>query len=208
MIRTLFVDAGGVLYNNINEETDFLARVAGRHGADPGELLTRVLKAAPAYEDGGTHVHEVFRDLLEAEAPLDTGWLDRAYLESVRAYDDNFRALREARRDHPHLTVVLTNNEAEHWDRLKDAAHGHFGLFDVLCSSWRLGRVKPAREFFTAALHHVRAVPAETLVVDDRTAVLEVAAGLGMRTLHVGTPDVLAGRLAPAVRGDAVPTAL
>ncbi|MEE1931233.1 HAD-IA family hydrolase [Streptomyces sp. TRM 70351] len=212
MIRALFVDAGGVLYNNINEETDFLDRVADRYGVDRAELARRVEASAPRYESGTRHVHQVLRSLVAdgagppAGTPEEARWLDRAYLDSVRAHRDNFRALRRLRQERPGLTTVLTNNEAEHWDRMKDAAYGHFALFDALYSSWRVGRVKPALSFFTEALRGCRVAAAETLLVDDRVTVLRVGAELGMHTLHVSTPEVLAERLGPAIRGDVLPS--
>ncbi|MFD0352336.1 HAD family hydrolase [Streptomyces sp. NPDC127110] len=212
MIRTLFVDAGGVLYNNVNEETDFLDRVAGRYGVDRGELARRVEASAPRYESGASHVHRVIARLVAggsgpaAGTPAEGRWMDRAYLDSVRPHPDSFRVLRELRERHPEVRLVLTNNEAEHWDRLKDEAYGHFALFDTLCSSWRTGRVKPAPSFFTEALQACRATAAETLLVDDRTTVLRVGTGLGMHTLHVSVPEVFADRLGAAVRGDALPS--
>ncbi|WP_405842088.1 HAD family hydrolase [Streptomyces platensis] len=205
MIRTLFVDAGGVLYNNLNEETDFLQHVADKYGMHRAEFTRSVQESAPLYESGAEHVHQVFQRLvadghgLPSGGRVDVQWLDRAYLDSVRAYEDNFRALRELREGRPDLTLVLTNNEAEHWDRLKDEAFGHFAMFDALCSSWRIRRVKPARSFFVEALRGCRATAAATLVIDDRRTVLRAASALGMPTLHVSTPDVLADRLRSAV---------
>jgi putative hydrolase of the HAD superfamily len=61
MIQTLFIDAGGVLFNNINEETEFLARVADHHAVDRADLAWRAMAAARVYESGRKHVHEVFR---------------------------------------------------------------------------------------------------------------------------------------------------
>ncbi|MGW7695132.1 HAD family hydrolase [Streptomyces asiaticus] len=213
MIRTLFVDAGGVLYNNINEETDFLARVADRYGLDREELARRATASARVYEAGRKHVHHVFQQLLGVRSrpdgrTLDTAWLDRTYMDSVRSYAGNFAALREIREERPDLTMVLTNNEGEHWDRLKDQRYGHFAMFDVLCSSWRIHRVKPARSFFAKALRRCRAVAEETLLVDDRGPVLRAGAALGLHTLHVSTPDVLAGRLRSLVHGHPKPTSV
>ncbi|MER6801700.1 MULTISPECIES: HAD family hydrolase [Streptomyces] len=210
VIRTLFVDAGGVLYNNINEETDFLAQVARRYGRDEAETTRHAMASARVYESGRKHVHQVFQQLVgglpwTGRGILDTRWLDRMYMARVRAYEDNFRVLREVREEQPDLTFVLTNNEAEHWDRLKDEAHGHFGMFDLLCSSWRIRRVKPAGAFFTEALRRARANAEETLLVDDRLPVLRAGAALGLQTLHVSTPDVLADRLGPLLRGRARP---
>ncbi|BAG22749.1 putative aminosugar-converting enzyme [Streptomyces griseus subsp. griseus NBRC 13350] len=211
VIRTLFVDAGGVLYNNINEETDFLDRVADRYGVDRAAFARSVQAAAPGYESGERHVHQVLAGLgangrrPPVLTPAEARWLDGAYLDSVRAYGESFRVLRELRAERPEMELVLTNNEAEQWDRLKDEAHGHFALFDTVCSSWRTGRVKPALSFFTEALRRCRATAAETLLIDDRVPVLRVGAGLGMLTLHVPAPEVLGDRLARTLRDYALP---
>ncbi|MEU9794635.1 HAD family hydrolase [Streptomyces sparsogenes] len=211
MIRTLFVDAGGVLFNNINEETEFLARVADRHAVDRADLAWRAMAAARVYESGRKHVHQVFHRLVgghswSGRGILDTWWLDHTYMDCVRAYHDNARVLRELREELPDLTLALTNNEAEHWDRLKDEVYGHLSMFDVLCSSWRVHRVKPARAFFEEALSRCRTTADETLLVDDRLPVLRAGAALGLRTLHISTPDVLADRLRSLVHGHAEPT--
>lgn len=148
MIRALFVDAGGVLFNNITEETGFVPEVARRYAVDEHRLLRGVESSAHLYESGRCHVHEVFRRLLsEAGTPraaeFDGGWLDRVYEDSVRHYERNFDELVEVARRHPKLSLVLTNNEAEHWDLLKNNRFTHFRLFTQLSRHGGWGRLSP-----------------------------------------------------------------
>ncbi|MEU5271610.1 HAD family hydrolase [Streptomyces hygroscopicus] len=211
MINALLVDAGGVLFNNVAEETSFVPAIARRYAVDERRLLAGLLASAHVYERGAGHVHEVLRALLdEAGSPrtdaFDGDWVDRLYADSVRCYDANVAELAEVRRAHPELTVVLANNEAEHWDHLKNARYGHYRLFGRLCSSWRVGQVKPSAEYFAATLDRCRTEPREALMVDDRAAVIAAARDLGMRTLHISSPAVLRARLRATVE-NLVPSA-
>ncbi|WP_018505387.1 HAD family hydrolase [Parafrankia discariae] len=204
MAQVLLVDAGGVLFNNINEETSFVARLAARHGADPGRLLQTIFSTAHQYESGARGAHTVMREALVDSGAwsvrsYDAQWVDRLYLDSLRCYRPNLQALAEVLRANPSLTAVLANNEAEHWDELKNAHFGHYQHFDRLCSSWRVGQVKPSQEYFAAVLERCETEPVQALMVDDRTAVVEVAQAMGMRTLHVRTPEVLCGSLRATV---------
>ncbi|MFI1104074.1 HAD-IA family hydrolase [Streptomyces melanogenes] len=211
MIRALLVDAGGVMFNNINEETSFVRDIARRYAVDESRLLGAVRSSAHAYESGACHAHDVLRGLLEeAGSPLadtfDGEWVDRLYAANLRCYSANVVELAEVARARPELTLVLANNEAEHWDHLKNQRHDHYRLFDHLCSSWRVGQVKPSAEYFAATLDRCGAEPREALMVDDRTAVIAAARDLGMHTLHVSSPEVLRTRLRATVE-DLVPSA-
>ncbi|MER7015008.1 HAD family hydrolase [Saccharopolyspora sp. NPDC000359] len=212
MISAVFVDAGGVLFNNVIEDSGFAAELARRHGLDCAELVARILRRAPDYESGRCHVHEVFREILQGGAApaaqeFDARWLDTTFLGSVRCHRASFTAVEQLRRVRPRLLVAMTNNEPEHWDRLKDGRFGHFGLFDRRFSSWQLGEVKPTASYFTELAGQCPVPPAETLLVDDRSTVLQVAADLGMRTLHVTDPAALGEQLRAAVLGTGAPVA-
>lgn len=204
MIHALLIDAGGVLFNNITEETSFVPKLARRYAVDAERLLRAVQTAAPGYERGDRGVHDVLRRLLaEAGSPragaYDPDGVDRLYADSVRCHDANVAELAAVARDHPELTLVLANNEAEHWDHLKNERHHHYGLFDHLCSSWRVGRVKPSAAYFAAVLERCGAAAHEALMVDDRAAVVAAARALGLRTLHVTSPPVLRADLRATV---------
>lgn len=206
MIHALLIDAGGVLFNNITEETSFVGDIARRYAVDEHRLIRAVQASAPLYESGVCHVHDVLRSLLEeAGSPLagafDEAWVDRLYADRVRSYDHNGAELAAVARDHPELALVLANNEAEHWDHIKNERHHHYGLFSHLCSSWRVGQVKPSAAYFAAALARCGVEPHQALMVDDRVSVVTAARDLGMHTLHISSPAVLRTRLRSTVEG-------
>ncbi|GAU67170.1 putative hydrolase [Streptomyces sp. NBRC 110611] len=196
MADTILMDAGGVLFNNVTEETDFLVRLADRHGADPHRLRSEIDARDAAYETGRAHVHDVLRDALAAagapaDVAVDARWLDDLYGDCLAVHPGAFTAIDAIRRHRPDVLLVLTNNEAAHWDRVKDDRYGHLGRFDVIASSWQVREVKPARAFFEAvALRCGRPLDGAVLL-DDNPEVLAEAGRQGLRTLHVESPSTL-----------------
>ncbi|MCK7624503.1 HAD family hydrolase [Streptomyces sp. RS10V-4] len=194
MADTILMDAGGVLFNNVTEETDFLDRLASHHGADTDRLRNEIDARDAAYETGRAHVHDVLREALAAagaDAAPDARWLDDLYGDCVAAHPGAFTAIDAIRRHRPDVQLVLTNNEAAHWDRVKDDRYGHLGRFDVVASSWRVGEVKPTREFFEAVARRCGRPLDNAVLLDDNPDVLAEAARQGLRTLHVDAPRTL-----------------
>lgn len=199
MIDVVFVDAGGVLFNNVTEETTFIARVAREYGAEPALLRAAVDDRDLEYEVDDRHVHAVLVDcLIAAGAPharLDPDWIDAQYLASVRANDVVFAFLRALREVSSRPRLALANNEAAHFDEIKDRRFGHFGLFDEICSSWRLRAVKPSEVFFARMLEVCHCTGQHAVLVDDNPHVVQAAAALGVVTVLVEDPDDLPARL-------------
>ncbi|MFD7101551.1 HAD family hydrolase [Streptomyces celluloflavus] len=196
MADTILMDAGGVLFNNVTEETDFLDRLAARHGADTQRLRGEIDARDAAYETGRAHVHDVLRDALAAAgAPagvaVDARWLDDLYRDCLAVHPGAFTAIDGIRRHRPDILLVLTNNEAAHWDRVKDDRYGHLGRFDVVASSWQVGEVKPTGEFFEAVARRCGRPLDDAVLLDDNPDVLAEARHHGLRTLHVESPATL-----------------
>ena len=82
------------------------------------------------------------------------------------------RLRREAR------VVVGTNTVDTHY-RAHDR-EGHYGLFDAVYASCRMGLAKPDPQFFRHILQREERRPEESVFVDDRQENVEAAAGLGM----------------------------
>lgn len=194
MTRAVLIDAGGVLFNNISEDSPFLARLAQRHGVGADELFQAIEAADHRFETDERHVHDVLAECLRSlgnSTLLDRDALDQLYISCVRAAPVAFGAVRELRARHPELVLALANNEAKHWDDLKHARFGHFDLFDVLASSWRMGAVKPSTTFLSRAGAACGCRLEDVTLVDDNLEVIEAARQAGVRALHVATPDEL-----------------
>ncbi|WP_094730823.1 MULTISPECIES: HAD family hydrolase [unclassified Rhodococcus (in: high G+C Gram-positive bacteria)] len=194
MIDTVLVDAGGVLFNNINEETDFLDRIAHRYGANPDGLASHVRLFQRDYESDDRHVHDVLSEGLRNSGSqfndnIDWTWVDELYLASVVPQRAVFEAILRCRSENSDIKFALVNNEAAHWDRLKNQTFRHFDLFDFACSSWLLGLVKPDLNYFDRVLSMCEADAKQCLLVDDRRDVVAAAARLGIRTFRVDSPS-------------------
>lgn len=199
MIRALLVDAGGVLFNNVTEETDFVRSLASHHGADPSLLRREIDRQDYDYEVDARHVYDVLSDCLAkagAKASIiDRTWTDRLYLSCVWEHRIVFDCLRRLHDSNPGLILVLANNEASHFDRLKDGRFGHFGFFEVIGSSWRLEAVKPSSEYFSRLLDACACEPHEALLVDDNPEVIAAATSIGILTMYVTNPTAIPGDL-------------
>lgn len=180
------MDAGGVLYNNPIEDSVFLDEVAAHAGVSRASLARCYDERDGEFETGALSVHGVLQGILRelrapAELTANVAWIDRLYLGNVVAHLEAFQLVRELRAA-GHV-VALCNNEAQHWDELKDREFGHFGLFDHLLSSWVVGHVKPGRAYFDAVRARCGAEGVACLLVDDNPEVLAAARQLGVQAL-------------------------
>lgn len=200
--KALLVDAGGVLYTNVSEESEFFSGLANQCRADEARLRDYMETHDAEYETGNRHVHDVIFDALAASnaSSMPTpDWLDQFYLSCAERYVVAFDALRQLRADRPGILLVLANNEAEHWDRLKDGRHGHLALFDVIGSSWHVGSVKPSAAYFERVLAACGCAVDEVLFVDDNPAVVDAARRIGVRSILLLKPGELGSVLTHVV---------
>jgi beta-phosphoglucomutase len=68
---------------------------------------------------------------------------------------------------------------------------GISGLLDVIVDGYDIANSKPDPEPFLLAAKRLALLPADCLVVEDAVAGIVAASGAGMRSLGVGTPDML-----------------
>ena len=83
---------------------------------------------------------------------------------------------------HHRYSVVILSNVGE----LREAVDRKLGLyehFDSVLLSYALKMRKPNKNIFRYALRHVKAMPEETVFIDDRERNLKVARKLGMKVI-------------------------
>ena len=179
----LLVDAGGVLFNNVIEDSTFIGDLAAYFDVSRHEMLTAYAAADRAFETNARDVHEVIGEAVRALAgrapgPGDFAQIDGLYAAAVVANAPLFDVLRSARRRG--LTLVLANNEAERWDRIKQGRFGHLDLFDHCASSWKIGACKPTAEYFDRLEDLLRRPRAAWHLLDDNPAVVAQARAFGV----------------------------
>ncbi|ONK15806.1 HAD-IA family hydrolase [Streptomyces sp. MP131-18] len=198
MTRLVLLDAGGVLFNNISEDSPFFALLARRFAVDEQALRHHYESQDHAFEIGTiTGVEAVIGALAllgVADGHAHTAEIRGLYADSVRPNAPLLDFLRQRRaRGRPdgcHLT--LANNEAQDWDLLKHRATRHLSLCDSLSSSWLLGLAKPDPAYFRAVPELLRFAPSRSLLVDDNPLCLAAAAGTGMATVrYSGTRELI-----------------
>lgn len=202
MIRTLFLDAGGVIvYPNWQRVADTLMRHGVRADAD---ALRSAEPHAKRIIDEGTHVGRttdaqrawVYMDLVFERAGVARGAGTDAAIKEIAAYhaqenlwehvpDDVVPALQRLRAMVPKMVVVSNANGALHraFDRLDLSRH-----FDVICDSFVEGVEKPDPRYFQIALERSGSEAQTTLHVGDLYYVDVVGArGAGLSAILLDT---------------------
>ena len=188
--RVLCVDAGGVLFNNVTEDSPFLAQLAGHCGIEVTALRDGLDNCDGYYETGAQDVADVIGGIVKqaggAFIPPRSVILT-AYQQCVVPKLPALADLTMLRREYPQLRLILANNEARAFDEVKNESYGHLALFDVICSSWRLGAVKPTDEYFDAMYAAIGTTPVEIGFIDDNLSVLNAVAARGMHPISAST---------------------
>lgn len=176
-MRTVLLDMGGVLVE-LGGEQPFLEMIGGNVSAE--EMWRRWL-ASPsvrAHETGRLEsrafAEEAVREFGLAVGPAEflehfTSWLNGPF-EGAHALLDEL-----AER---HRTAILTNISAVHWPIAES-----YGLFDKVghvVASYRVGAIKPDRDFFEIALARLGAEAADAVFFDDNRVNVDGALACGI----------------------------
>lgn len=199
----VWLDAGGVLFANVIEETPFLAALAARWGVDPDELAHNYTAAQPLLEVGRLGLDELWRDaggpLADAIEeyrrclrPSAAAWQLAAWVRSLG------------------LPLVLANNEVREWDEVRERDFPSRPPFDHKLTSSAFGAAKPDGRFYAACLELAGSRPERTLYFDDDPDCVAGARALGIAAyLWVDAEEarlrVLAGPMVAGRNPDARP---
>ena len=191
-MRTVLLDMGGVLVE-LGGERPFLEMIGGDVSAE--EMWRRWLgsPSVRAHETGrmetSVFAQEAVREFGLTVGPMEflehfTGWLNGPF-EGAHALLEELSAR--------HRTAILTNISAVHWP----IAEG-YGLFDRVghvVASYRVGAIKPDRDFFEIALARVGATAADAVFFDDNIVNVEGARACGIEAHLVRGLDETRARL-------------
>ncbi len=182
----IMVDAGGVIFNNVMEDTDFFEAVATMFEIPTDEVRSGYQSREAELETGEADpVDGLLGVAMQRQCPsgvLLRGEVERAYIDRV-AVNEDVLGLLGSRRWREDVVLGVANNEGETWDILKNERYQHFSRFDHVLSSWRLHAVKPSSRYFDAAFGATGIDPADALLIDDSRCVVQGAEAVGVRTV-------------------------
>ncbi len=182
-ITTLFLDLGGVLLTN-GWDRHARRRAAEAFSLDYDEFNERHTLTFDSYE--------------QAELTLDQ-YLDRVIFYEPRAFSrDDFKGFMYAQSGpYPDMIDLVCRLKERHGLKLAAVTNeGHeltlyriqtFGLrdfIDFFIASCFIHVRKPGTRMYQMALDIAQVAPAQALYIEDRALFVEVARGLGIRSLH------------------------
>jgi putative hydrolase of the HAD superfamily len=191
-MRVVLLDMGGVLVE-LAGERPFLEMIGGEIAAD--EMWRRWLAspAVRAHETGRmdtpAFAEEAVREFGLAVTPAEflehfRSWLAGPYAGAHELLDEI--ATR-------HRTAILTNISAVHWPIAE--SYGLFDRVERVFASYRMGAIKPDRDYFEMALAELGATPAEAVFFDDNVVNVEGARACGLEAHVVRGVDETRSRL-------------
>jgi putative hydrolase of the HAD superfamily len=191
-MRLVLLDMGGVLVELVGERP-FLEMMGGGMGAE--EMWRRWLHspAVRAHETGrlGTaaFAEEAVREFglpVTPEEFLDhfRGWLAGPFAGAHELLEE--LAAR-------HRTAILTNISAVHWPIAE--SYGIFDKVERVFASYRMGAIKPDRDFFEMALAGLGAATSDAVFFDDNAVNVEGARAAGLEAYVVRGVEETRARL-------------
>jgi putative hydrolase of the HAD superfamily len=176
---SIWLDAGGVLFDNVLEETPFIAELAQQWGLDPSWLHGHYADAQPQLEVGRLTLRELWRGLGGASrAAGDVTAATAHYRRHLRPRGDGWAFARWAAS--LGCPLVLANNEIREWDETREALFPSAACFQRKFTSWALGVAKPAVAFYAHCLGQTASRPERTLYFDDDAECVAAARSLGI----------------------------
>ena len=182
-IKALFTDVGGVLLTN-GWESEYRKRAAQQFHFDADEMEHRHRLAFDTFEIGKLTFDE-YLDLILFHQPRDFSRKDFkafAFAQS-KPYPATIELIRQVKSRH-RLKVAAVSNEGRELNDYRIATFGLTEFIDFFVTSCFVGLRKPDPAIFRMAIDLAQVAPEETIYLDDRPLLVEVAAKLGLRAIH------------------------
>lgn len=196
LIKTLVFDLGGVILDLAVDKT--IAAFANLAGI-PIEKATEIFHASPEfnlYEKGGM-TDQQFRNFLKraytpnsSDAEIDKAWnqmlrsIPVAKLNLLETLKSNYQVFLLSNTNEIHLTYINST-------LLPTGVTSLDQYFHKAYYSHRMLKRKPDAEIFEQVLNENNLTPGETLFLDDNLMNIKGAESVGIKTVHVTSPDLM-----------------
>jgi putative hydrolase of the HAD superfamily len=181
-IRTLFLDIGGVLLTD-GWGRGFRDKAVRKFGLNSEELETRHSQAADIYELGKLTLEEYLeRVIFYEKRPFGRERFRQFMFAQSKPFPEMIQMVRRIKSLYE-LKVVVVSNEAR---ELNDHRIKKFRLeefVDFFISSCYVGIRKPEADIYRLALDTARTEPKRAVYIENTPMFVQVARGLGIKSL-------------------------
>jgi putative hydrolase of the HAD superfamily len=194
-VKALFLDVGGVMLTN---GWDGRSRKAAaiQFGLDPDELNDRHHLTFDTYESGKLSLDEYLqRSVFYQERSFTVADFRKFMFDQSVAYPDMIDLVKALKTRH-HLKIAVVNNEGRELNEYRIAKFGLNEFVDFFVSSCFVHFRKPDADIWKVALDIAQVPREEVVYIDDRQLFVQVADGLGIRSICHKDVDTTRARLA------------
>jgi putative hydrolase of the HAD superfamily len=195
-VTTLFLDIGGVLLTN-GWDHRMQQRAAEKFGLDYDEMIERHRLTFDPYENGKISLDEYLaRVVFWSPRPFSPEDFKRFMFEQSRPFPEMIQLMRDLKGRHG-LKIAAVSNEGRELTVHRIETFRLASFIDLFVCSCFVHFRKPDPDMYRISLDIAAVKPEEVVYIDDRPMFVEVAQGLGIRSLchreYAATRAALAG---------------
>lgn len=194
LIKTLFLDIGGVLLNDgWGHETR--NKTLAHFKLDSDEINKRFGLTLNSYEEGKLTLPEYLKLVVfyETRNFSEEDFAVFMFKQSI-AYQDAIDFFKEIKKRY-HLKVIALSNEGREMNAYRVEEFKLNELFDAFISSSFVHTRKPDADIFHMACDISQTVPEHSLFIDDTLMFVEIAQTLGINGMHYQGLDITKNKL-------------
>jgi putative hydrolase of the HAD superfamily len=195
-VKVLFLDVGGVMLTNGWDGRSRQA-AAKQFGLDIDELNDRHHLTFDTYESGKLSLDEYLqRSVFYRERSFSMADFRKFMFDQSVAFPEMIELVKALRAKYD-LRIAVVNNEGRELNEYRIAKFGLNDFVDFFVSSCFVHFRKPDADIWKVALDSAQVPREEVVYIDDRQLFVQVAEGLGIKSIwHRGVPqtrEILAG---------------
>jgi putative hydrolase of the HAD superfamily len=182
-ITTLFLDVGGVLLTN-GWDNGTRQKAIEQFHLDAKEVDDRHHLAFDIYEEGKLTLDEYLEQIVFYEPRTFSSKEFKEFMYSQsQPYPDMINMVRTLKSKYS-LKTFTVNNEGRELNAYRIKTFKLYEFIDAFVSSCFVHFRKPDEDIFKVALDISQTPPEQVMYIDDREMFTEVAAKLGMHSIH------------------------
>lgn len=192
-VKALFLDVGGVMLTNGWDGRSREA-AAKQFGLDINELNDRHHLTFDTYESGKLSLDEYLeRSVFYQERSFTAADFRKFMFDQSVAFPEMIQLVKELKTRYD-LRIAVVNNEGRELNEYRIAKFGLNAFVDFFVSSCFVHFRKPDKDIWKVALDIAQVPRDEVVYIDDRQLFVQVAEGLGIRSIcHKNVDTTRAG---------------